>query len=118
MDKIGDLVLTLAVDEHPAFAGRRVHWFISQGLGFIAQQAAPKRQATEFKRGFTPLRFWRMVRWLKKNRPQTAILLHVPWWVSMATWWAEVPERIGRKSQWHSFLFLNLGIRQKRSASD
>lgn len=118
MDKIGDLVLTLPVDEHPVFAGQRVHWFVTKGLGFIPEQAAPKRQFTEFKRGFSPLEFFRMYQWLKRHQPQTAVLMHVPWWVSLAAYLAGVPERIGRKSQWHSFLFLNVAIRQKRSQAD
>ncbi len=118
MDKIGDLVVSLPVDEHPALSGRRVHWFITTGLGFVADQAAPKRQALEFKRGFSVFEFFRMVGWLKKHRPQTIVLLHCPWWVSMAAKWAGVPERIGRKSQWHSWLFLNLHVKQKRSQAD
>lgn len=118
MDKLGDLVVSLPVDEHPVFAGRRVHWFVTKGLSFITEQAAPKRQATEFKRGFSPFEFFRMVGWLRQNRPRTVVLLHNPWWVSMAMWFAGVPERIGRQSQWHSFLFLNVPIRQKRSAAD
>jgi heptosyltransferase I len=118
MDKIGDLVLSMPVDEHPGFAGSRVHWFISKGLAFVAEQAAPKRIATEFKRNFSPFEFFRMVKWLRKNNPRTIILLHNPWWVSMAAWWTEVPERIGRRSQWHSFFFLNVPIAQKRSVSD
>lgn len=118
MDKIGDLVLTMAIDEHPVFGGQRVHWFITKGLSFIAEQAVPKRLATEFKRGFSIFEYVRMVRWLKKNNPRTIVLLHSPWWVSMAAWWAGVPERIGRRSQWHSFLFLNVPVEQKRSLSD
>lgn len=118
MDKIGDLVVSLPVDEHPALAGRHIHWFISKGLSFVTEQATPKRSATEFKRGFSPMEFSRMVNWLKSHKPQTIVLLHVPWWVSMAAWFAGVPERIGRKSQWHSFLFLNAGIRQSRKGSD
>ena len=118
MDKLGDLVLSLSVDEHPALRGRRVHWLVTKGLGFIPAQAAPKRLATEFKRGFSPFEFFRLVKWLQRQRPQTVILLHNPWWVSCAMWWARVPERIGRQSQWHSFLFLNVPIRQKRSLAD
>jgi ADP-heptose:LPS heptosyltransferase len=118
MDKIGDLVLSLPVDEHPALGGQRVVWFITKGLSFITEQSAPKRTAVEFKRGFGPFEYFRMWRWFKRHNPQTIVLLHCPWWVSMAAWWAGVPERIGRKSQWHSFLFLNVGIRQKRSKAD
>jgi heptosyltransferase I len=118
MDKIGDLVVSLPVDEHPAIKGMKFIWFITKGMGFIAEQAAPKRPAEEFKRGFSPFEFFRMVAWFKHHQPRTVVLLHCPWWVSMAAWYAEVPERIGRQSQWHSYLFLNLPVRQKRSASD
>src|SRR4051794_25645898 len=102
MDKIGDLVLSLPVDEHPVFKGARVHWFISAGLGFVTSQAAPQRVSSEYKRSFSPFEFARMVKWLRANRPRTIVLLHNPWWVSCAAWFAGVPERMGRKSQWHS----------------
>ena len=118
MDKLGDLILSLPVDEHPVLAGQRVQWFITKGLAFVADQAVPKRQALEFKRNFSIFEFLRMCRWLRQNRPRTVVLLHNPWWVSMAMWWTGVPERIGRLSQWHSFLFLNVPVRQKRSLAD
>lgn len=118
MDKIGDLVVTMPVDEHPAFAGQRVHWIVTKGLSFVGEQAAPKRSVSEYKRRFSPGDFLGLTRWFKRNNPRTVILLHVPWWVSLAAWMAGVPERMGRLSQWHSFLFLNIGIRQSRKASD
>lgn len=118
MDKIGDLIVSLPADEHPALKGQRVHWLITKGLSFVTDQAAPKRQATEFKRGFNPFNFFRLVQWFKTHKPQTVILLHNPWWVGLAARVAKVPERIGRLSQWHSFLSLNVPIHQKRSVSD
>jgi len=118
MDKIGDLVLTIPVDQHPALQGRPVHWLISAGMGFVTANASPVREATEFKRGFSAGEFLRMLRLLRTKRPQTIILLHNPWWVSFAAWLAGIPERMGRRSQWHSFLFVNIPIHQKRSASD
>jgi heptosyltransferase I len=118
MDKIGDLVLTIPVDQHPALHGRPVHWFISAGLGFVTAHAWPVREATEFKRSFSLREFLRMVTLLRAKKPRTIVLLHNPWWVSCAAWLAGVPERIGRRSQWHSFLFVNIPIQQKRSFSD
>ena len=118
MDKIGDLVLSLPVDQHPACAGAGTHWFVSQGLGLIAAHAAPARRATEFRRAFHPFELWRMVAWLRRHRPRTIFLLHNPWWVSLAAALAGVPERVGRLSQWHSFLFVNVPVRQRRSMAD
>ncbi len=117
MDKIGDLIVSLPVDQHPAFGGQRVHWFITSGLSFITEQASPKRQTTEFKRRFSPFEFLKMVRWFRRQNPQVVVMLHNPWWVSLAAWWADVPERIGRRSQWHS-VFHNLHVIQKRSSAD
>lgn len=118
MDKIGDLVVSLPVDEHPALAGRQTHWFITKGLGFVTGQATPQRQSTEFKRAFSPVETMRMVNWFRSHKPRTVVILHAPWWVSFAAWFAGVPERMGRRSQWHSFLFVNLAVRQSRSMSD
>ncbi len=118
MDKIGDLVVSLPVDEHPAFAGQRVHWIVTKGLSFIAEQAVPKRTVTEFKRRFSPADCIRLINWFRRNNPRTVVLLHTPWWVSFAAWAARVPERMGRLSQWHSFLFLNIPVRQSRKVSD
>ena len=118
MDKIGDLVLSLPVDEHPACRGPETHWFVSRGMGFIPAHAVPPRPATEFIRPFSPFEFIRMVGWLRRFRPRTIYVLFAPWWVGLAAVVARVPERIGRRSQWHSFLFLNVGVRQKRSRAD
>ncbi len=118
MDRLGDLVLSLPADESPLFWDRKCHWFITSGLGFVPQHAVPRRNFTEFERSFSLKSFWTMVRWLKRASPEWVIVFHAPWWVSLAVWWAKIPLRIGRKSQWHSFLFFNLGVRQKRSLSE
>jgi len=75
------------------------------GLGFVTSQAAPQRPSSEFKRGFSLPEFLRMVRWLRANRPRTIVLLHNPWWVSCAAWFAGVPERWPRVSMACVFIF-------------
>lgn len=118
MDKLGDLVLSLPCDKHPALKDRDIHWAITKGLEFVAEQALPKRKYTSFARSFSPVNFFKFVYWLRALNPLQVIILHAPWWVSLATWWADVPVRIGPLSQWHSYLFFNFGVRQKRSLSD
>jgi len=117
MDKLGDLVLSLPSDSHPALRGQNIHWAITKGLEFVAEQSIPKRKFTSFSKKFSPVNFFRFVFWLKQLNPFHIVLLHAPWWVSMASWWAGVPVRIGPLSQWHSYLFMNFGVRQKRSLS-
>ena len=58
---------------------------------------------------------WRRIRSLK---PSAAVVFHAPWWVGLAIFMARVPVRVGRHSQWHSFLFFNRGVRQRRHLSE
>lgn len=118
MDRIGDLVLTLPVDQRLTKAHKKSHWMISSGLGFILQSATPARSWTEVSPKFSWTNFFQMVKWLRDHRPKAAIVYFAPWWVSLALWLARVPRRVGRLSQWHSYLFFNRGLRQKRSLGD
>lgn len=118
MDKLGDLILSLPVDHHPALQGQNLIWAITDGLDFVAEQGVPNRKFKTFAKRFNPLRIFAFKRWLQQVNPIHVVILHAPWWVSLATWMANVPVRIGPLSQWHSYLFLNFGVRQKRSISD
>lgn len=117
MDKIGDLVLSLPADELPIFAQAKKHWFISSGMEFIADHASPPRIYTAFKKWWSWAEFCRMIRLLRQLKPQMVIVLYAPWWVGLAALLARVNVRIGRLSQWHSYLFFNYGVRQSRSQS-
>ncbi|CAN5396006.1 glycosyltransferase family 9 protein [soil metagenome] len=115
MDRIGDLVLSLAADsvfESP------VDWWIAPNTGFIADHAAPRRRVREMKIKIQYSEFKHLLRELKSRAYKTAILFHAPWWVSPLLWLARIPNRVGVKSQWHTFLFLNKGVRQKRSLAE
>lgn len=118
MDKIGDLVLTLPTDQLEALKGRDIQWWVSQGTGFIPRNSEPPRAYTEWPNLWS----WRIlisaIRWVKREQISTAIVYYAPSWVGLALWLARVPTRVGRLSQWHSFLFFNLGVRQSRSQSE
>ncbi len=118
MDKIGDLVLSLNSDQWEPLKSNSNHWWISQGTEFIAELAEPQRAWTSFSKNFSFSQWLKCVRWLKTHRPQRVFVFHAPWWVGAALFVAGVPYRVGRLSQWHSFLFFNYGIRQSRSRSD
>lgn len=111
---MGDLVLTLPVDE----GDPDIHWFIPEGLGFLLNMSIPERKHTEFSRDFSWAQFKRMVRVLKEIKPERAVIFHAPTWVYFAVRAAGVPERYGRLSQWYSFLLLNKGVRQSRSLGE
>jgi heptosyltransferase I len=118
MDKIGDLVLSLPADGIPALKEYTTHWLISRGTGFVPAHAAPARPYFEAEKGFSWREFRRVVKWIKHFRPDVAIVFHAPWWLGLALLCARVPSRIGRLSQWHSFLFFNHGVRQSRKSGD
>ena len=114
MDKIGDLVLTLPVDQILDSQDKTV-WFITQGLEFFPENATPKRQFISFKKQYNWSEFKRMVKEIKNLKPDRAIVFQAPWWVGLALWASAVPLRVGVRSKWHSFLFFNKSLRQKRS---
>lgn len=116
MDRIGDLILTLPVDRFARDAD--VTWWITSGLGFIANSACPPRKAKELPRRIKVSEFLRLLLETRRQKFDAAIVFHAPWWVSFLLWLARVPLRAGVKSQWHSYLFLNRAIRQKRSRAE
>ena len=136
MDKIGDLVLTLPVDEFilptPKQPGPSADclWIINKQNSFIFdhrdgnRNAFPIENFTYSKLNFTQrvskfLSVWSQLRNKKsENPPQIAVVFHAPWWISLILFLLRIPIRIGRYSQWHSWLFFNKGLRQKRSLSE
>lgn len=118
MDKLGDLVLSLPVDQALELADYDKTWLIGQGTGFIAAHAEPKRTYQEFPKRFSFGNLMRLTGWIRALKPQLAVVFHAPWWVGLALLLAGVPNRAGRKSQWHSFLFFNRGVRQSRKSGN
>jgi ADP-heptose:LPS heptosyltransferase len=116
LDRIGDLVLTLPVEE--AFPGAEVDWWIPPGLSFVTLSAQPPRRAREVAREFGWTEFAGLIREIRRRKYDLAVVFHAPWWVGLALWLARVPVRVGVRSQWHSFLFFNRGVRQKRSRAE
>jgi heptosyltransferase I len=115
MDRIGDLVLTLPTDQNPIFKDSEKLWFISKGLEFVPENAVPPRHYVAWKKEFSWLQFFLFIKKVREFAPKISVSFQSPWWVTLALWLAGVPERVGVLSSWHSFLFLNYGLRQKRS---
>lgn len=115
VDKIGDLISTMPVDEIFPPAQFETAWVISKGLGFIAEEAIPPRRAFELSKESPRADFQQI---LETYQPDIVIDFYGPWWVSFESWKASVRFRIGRRSRWASFLFLNHGLRQSRSQSE
>lgn len=115
LDKIGDLVCTMCVDQIPAMQDFDAHWVIAKGLSFIPDHAWPRRNFSEFAKDEKA--FESFYNFVKDLKPDIAVSFQCPWWINYALWKARVPVRAGVRSQWHSYLFLNKGLRQKRSRS-
>ncbi len=125
MDRVGDLVLTLGADSvfsesatTDSSVTSPIDWWIAPNTGFIADHAVPRRRVREMNLKIPYSQFKQLLRELKTRAYKTAIVFHAPWWVSPLLWLARIPNRVGVKSQWHTFLFLNKGVRQKRSLSE
>ncbi|WII73559.1 glycosyltransferase family 9 protein [Bdellovibrio sp. 22V] len=115
LDKIGDLICTMCVDQVSFLKGHDVQWVISKGLGFVPDHADPKRKYLELSKENWKESLRALRTFLHEFKPDVAVSFQAPWWVSYALWAENVPVRAGVKSQWHSFLFLNRGLRQRRS---
>lgn len=120
MDRLGDLTLSLPADAaFPEVDGERnVDWWVSEGLGFVADHAVPRRRVREMKPTVTQAEFKRLLKEVKERNYKTVVVFHAPWWVSPLMWLAGIKNRVGVRSQWHSFLFFNKGVRQKRSLAE
>lgn len=119
LDKIGDLIATLPVDQHPDLKPQQITWVVSEGLGVLLQKSDPLRKYIEINNSKDKWKnsFQKLLEFLKNEKPEAVVVFYAPWWVSYACFLAKIPIRAGRRSQWHSYLFFNKGYRQSRSES-
>lgn len=117
LDKIGDLVATLPVDQAEFLQNQQITWVIDSSVQFLAQNAMPVRESFPLSLRKKWDSFQKLLQFLKTKKPARVVIFYAPWWASLAALMAQVPLRIGRKSQWHSLVFLNKTLRQSRSQS-
>lgn len=115
LDKIGDLICTLPADQILDPSLFEVTWVIQKGLGKLLDLADKKYNYLEIDKE-NPKRARQLFsHFLSKHRFDIVVSFQCPWWINFELFKARIPQRIGVLSQWHSFLFLNAGLRQKRS---
>lgn len=115
LDKIGDLICTLPIDQAPELKDWEITWVISKGLSFIPEHADPKRSYLELDKNYPKDARQKFEALLKTFKPDVAISIQAPWWIHFLLWKNKIKKRIGVLSKWDGFLFLNWGLRQKRS---
>lgn len=115
LDKIGDLICTLPADQVINENEYEVTWIVQKGLGQVVDLGARKRNYFELDKNEPKKSAQQLAKIIKQVGPDIAISFQAPWWVNFELFKARIPIRTGVKSQWHSFLFLNKAIRQKRS---
>lgn len=118
LDKIGDLICTLPADQILDENEYDVTWAVQKGLGQIVDLGSKKRKYFELDKNNPKQSAESLQNILKQNNFDVAVSFQCPWWVNFELFLARIPVRTGVKSQWHSFLFLNSAIRQKRSLAE
>lgn len=118
LDKIGDLICTLPVDDVLDEKKYDVTWVVQKGLGKIVDLGTKKRKYVELDKLDSAKSTVALSELIKKLKPDAAISFQCPWWVNFELFKNRLPIRAGVQSQWHSFLFLNQGLRQKRSLAE
>jgi ADP-heptose:LPS heptosyltransferase len=118
LDKIGDLICTLPADQVLDENVYDVTWVVQKGLGSIVDLGVKHRNYIELDKNNIKQAREKLNSLIKVLKPDIAVSFQCPWWVNFELFKAGVPVRSGVKSQWHSFLFLNKAIRQKRSLAE
>lgn len=120
MDRLGDLICTLPVDQHPLFLDKSnsVYWLISNGLEPVLECTKPKRFYWPTGTSFSWLKFINLIKMLKVENFDKVVLFYSPWWVALACFFASIPERYSPRSRWFQLLFFNHTLRQNRSQSE
>lgn len=117
LDKIGDLICTLPTDQVLDQSAYDVTWVVQKGMGRIVEQGEKKRRFIELDKANPKDSQKIFAEFLKQNNFEYAVSFQCPWWINYELFKHRIRHRIGVLSQWHSFLFLNEGVRQKRSQS-
>ncbi|WP_409478125.1 glycosyltransferase family 9 protein [Pseudobdellovibrio sp. HCB154] len=115
LDKIGDLICTLPTDQVLDQSAYDVTWVVQKGMGNIVNFGEKKRRFIELDKSKPEESRQIFADFLKQNDFDYAVSFQCPWWINYELFKARIRHRIGVLSQWHSFLFLNEGVRQKRS---
>lgn len=115
MDKIGDLVLTLGVDQHPELHGYTCTWLLPESLEFVIQAAQPQRRYHLSSKSFSWKNFGQLFSWLRQQSFAGVVFFQGPKWLPALFWLARIPLRIGPRSHLLSWCFFNRGLRQSRS---
>ncbi len=115
LDKIGDLICTLPADQVLDSSAYEVIWVIQKGLGALLDLSQKKINYIELDKNDVPESRKKFSSFLKFEKIDIAVSFQCPWWINFELFKNRIPRRIGVLSQWHSFLFLNQGLRQKRS---
>lgn len=115
MDKIGDLVLSLGVDQHPGLSSHDLHWLVPKGLEFVMDACSPARQYKTWAKDYSKESYKQLVDYLKSQNFDEVVFFQGAKWVLKALWAAKIPVRVGQRSNLLSYLFLNRSVKQKRS---
>lgn len=118
LDKIGDLICSLPADQVLDETQYEVTWAVQKGLGSVVELGEKKRQYIELDKNDPKRSARQLQHFLKTHQFEYAVSFQCPWWVNYELYKAKIPHRAGVKSQWHSFVFLNEAIRQKRSLAE
>lgn len=117
LDRMGDLVLTLPADQELKNSVSRL-WWVNESLQFLPRLSADKRISEGKSLNFSFSLFWKTIQNLRQLKPKAVLIFYAPPWIYWAVFFAGIRHRLGRYSQWFSFLTLTSGVRQSRSQSE
>lgn len=120
MDRLGDLICTLPVDQHPILLNpdSKTMWLVSKGLETILRFSNPTRNCFASELAFSWSNLTLLINAIRSQKYDKVILFYAPWWVGLACRLAGIPDRYSPRSRWYQFFFFNHTLKQSRSRSD
>lgn len=129
LDKIGDLVLSLPVDQiiSSYYADAEIQWVTAKPLDFILKNSQPKRNWISLDLKKPNAASKELNDFLNSWQPNLIVFFYGPTWAAYEVGkfafkygflGKNNTQIFGRYSQWCSWLFFSSGLRQKRSLGE
>ena len=121
VDRIGDFILTLPMEGfwRKTNPSDEVVWLAHENVRFVTEHLDQKIKCKFISTPNSLLEkiqlAFELRKWFVSENFKLFLSVHVPWWVALASFLAQIPDRVGTRSQWYSWLFFTRRLKQKRS---
>jgi heptosyltransferase I len=118
LDRIGDSIVTLPVDQVPELESHEIEWVLPLNLRFLTHFLEKKRKIHFVDTENESTRENELAATIKNVKPDSLVFFQGPDWSLKVISSSQIATRVGPYSKLRTYLAFNKGVRQKRSRSD